>query len=615
MERLHLSHVVQTVGALEAVIVRSFGPNGGQVLFTRDTGQAMLSRSGTRILSALRLDHPLARMVIGCASAHSAQTGDGSKTFILLLASLVRMIHMTASKDPHVSQSYNSRDEAGSATARRLADELLSFALQELDHLICVRVVPYGRCLSWPDFTTTAQSPVLKVLSPLFHTRLGHSNCDFMSGLFFEMLTNWKSNDDMPISSLHFLNDMFPALYTPVVGFPVSYSRLIEGQVIHRDFASPVTQTAQDSVKAVVLTGSLQPELLNAGEVLQLRCDALGDKGNILHFSSFAESSLQCAIENLQSLGVSVLLSSVKQSAAVLSLTAQAQICMVECVSQEELSLFSHLSGATPVSVYWRIQPSHVVSLAFCRPILLGAHRYVHVGFLESDNVKPCSLVVCGSGEGQTEQYASALHDVVRTLLTTWEPIIAPTSGGSQNKSSKSLITRTPCGTTSAPTCQNSTQGCVLPAGGTFEFLLNHALLQQSFSVSHNTNAVVSRILASSLLCVPRQIYSHSSRHFVQTQSEVLKYIEEHSTGPIHCQCKSPLEGDGFKSQCYLKSDLLDTGLESVSCKHQLILAVLQCVSSLFRVDTVLHTHTRLKTQSFRQTNISWEDSEDEAEN
>lgn len=61
MEHLHLKHVLQTVCVLEAVVLRSFGPEGGQVLFTRDTGQAMLSRSGTRILTALQLEHPLAR--------------------------------------------------------------------------------------------------------------------------------------------------------------------------------------------------------------------------------------------------------------------------------------------------------------------------------------------------------------------------------------------------------------------------------------------------------------------------------------------------------------------------------------------------------------------------
>lgn len=61
VEHLHLEHVLQAVSVLESVVLRSFGPEGGQVLFTRDTGQAMLSRSGTCILSALQLEHPVAK--------------------------------------------------------------------------------------------------------------------------------------------------------------------------------------------------------------------------------------------------------------------------------------------------------------------------------------------------------------------------------------------------------------------------------------------------------------------------------------------------------------------------------------------------------------------------
>lgn len=69
----------------------------------------------------------------------------------------------------------------------------------------------------------------------------------------------------------------------------------------------------------------------------------------------------------------------------------------------------------------------------------------------------------------------------------------------------------------------------------------------------------------------------------------------------MHCCREADKSSKGF---------MLDLGLESVSCKWQLLLAVLQCVSSLLHVDTVLHIHT----QSRRQANISSEGTEDEAE-
>ncbi|GLD58660.1 Bardet-Biedl syndrome 10 protein isoform X1 [Lates japonicus] len=438
VEHLHLKHVLQTVCVLEAVVLRSFGPEGGQVLFTRDTGQAMLSRSGTRILTALRLEHPLARMVVECVRKHSTVTGDGSKTFILLLASLLRMIHTMACKEPNVYHTYNSRAAAEAATARRLADELLAFALEELDDLIAVRVVPYGLCVSWKDITAKSQSPAYtnchyaqKLLASFFHTRLGHTHCDFISNLTCELLRHWKFKNDLPSSTLQFVNDNFPALHTPVLGFPISCSRLIEGQVIHRDFATPCPQTDCQPVKAVVFTGYLQQKLLSAGNVLkvgrggqEMEANSKKEK-SIVEFSAWSERSLECVIANLQRLGVSVLLSAVKQTAAVLSLAAQAEMCVVECISKDELSLFAHLSGTTPVSDCWMIEPVNVATLTFCRPILLGVHRYVHVAFHDlEERVKPCSLVICGPGEGQTDQHACAFQDAIRMLLTTCRPMV-----------------------------------------------------------------------------------------------------------------------------------------------------------------------------------------------
>lgn len=328
------------------------------------------------------------RMVVQCVLKHSTVTGDGSKTFILLLASLLRTIHTIACKEPNVSHTYHSREAAEAATARHLADELLAFALEELENLIAVGVVPYGCCLSWEDFTAKPQLPahtnnhcVQKLLASFFHSRLSRTHCDFISDLTCDLLTRWKFKNGQPSLSLQFVNDNFPALHTPVSGFPISCSRLVEGQVIHRDFATPCPHTDNQPVKAVVFTGYLQPKLLSSGEVLELGCGQQGKGRSIVQFKAWAERSLDYVIANLQRLGVSVLLSAVKQSAAVLSLTEQANMCIVESVSEDELSLFAQLSGTRPVSDCWMIEPDHVATLTFCRPIQLGAHRYNNKSF------------------------------------------------------------------------------------------------------------------------------------------------------------------------------------------------------------------------------------------
>ncbi|KAM4618878.1 BBSome complex assembly protein BBS10 [Polymixia lowei] len=666
VEHLHLKHVLQTVSVLEAVVLRSFGPDGGQVLFARDTGQVMLSRHGTSILTALHLEHPLARMVVECVWKHSAVTGDGSKTFILLLASLLRGIQTAACKEPHASRTYTSRAAREAASARQLAEELLAFGLEELDDVIKVGVVPYGGSLSWeygPSDTGVAAHAdtdtftVRGLLAAFHYTRLGRAHSDFISRLTCELLSRWRCRDDPPSASLRFIDDNFSALHTPVSGFPTSCSRLIEGQVIHRDFSTPHPQTDCQPIKAAAVSGYLQPSVLTGGAVLELgggepRTEGKrgGKERNILNYSAWTERSLECVVATLQSLGVSLLLSAVKQSEAVLALARRAGVCVVECVSEDELSLFTQLSGAKLVSDCRLIGEENVAMLTFCRPILLGAHRYVHVDFYEPEKrfkVKPHSLVVCGPGEGQTEQCARAIRDALRMLLTTWK-----LSRGEEREEKTSPSRK--CRSSRAGKCADDTEskfadeaptsrrcglepGCVVRAGGTFEFLLHRALLQHGYTqsvsglctLSHAETGILAlcRLLADGVLSVPRQIYSHSSQRFLQTQTQVLSYMRNHSLpgghnrSPVqgHGQSNVPVEAGELSDDCHGMADfgsgvsMLDSSLESISCKYQLILAVLQCVSSLLRVGAVLHTHTLLRTQTCRHAdNTSPEDTEEE---
>lgn len=323
------------------------------------------------------------RMVVECVLKHSTVTGDGSKTFILLLASLLRTIHTMVCKENNVCRTNNSRAAAEAVAARRMADKMLAFALEELADVIAVGVVPYGCCLSWQSFTAKTQIPahtnnhcVKKLLASFFQSRLSHTHSDFISSLACDLLTRWKCKNCQPFLPLQFVNDNFPALHTLVSGFPMSCSRLVEGQVIHRDFATPCPPTDSQPVKAVVFTGCLQPKLLSSGEVLELGSGLREKETSIVQFQAWAERSLDCVVANLQRFGVSVLLSAVRQPAAVLTLAEQAGMCIVESVSEDELSLFAQLTGTKPVSDCRMIEPDHIATLAFCVPIQLGAHRY-----------------------------------------------------------------------------------------------------------------------------------------------------------------------------------------------------------------------------------------------
>jgi len=336
------------------------------------------------------------RMVVECVWKHSEVTGDGSKTFILLLAALLRGIQAAAGRGSIASH-------AAMTQARHAAHELLAFGLEELGEVIRAGVDPHAVVLSWegggrrcdeedpPHSDTDTETDVQRLLSAFFYTRLGRTHARPMSRLTRDLISPWRRGADPPSLALRFLEKNFAALHTLVSGLPAGSSRLLEGQVIHRDFATepppPQQEQQQPPIKAVALFGcSLQPSVRSEGVVLKVGggpgpVGVSGMEGHtdggILKYSAWAERSLEGAIGTLRGLGVTLLLCAGKQSEAALARARCGGICVVECVDKEELSLFAELSGARPAADCRWIGRENVARLAFCKPIVLGAHRLV----------------------------------------------------------------------------------------------------------------------------------------------------------------------------------------------------------------------------------------------
>ena len=71
--------------ALRDSIASSFGPLPREKLLLTATRKAVLTCSGTAILSSFVSSHPVQRLVLDAASAQQQNAGDGQKAFVLML--------------------------------------------------------------------------------------------------------------------------------------------------------------------------------------------------------------------------------------------------------------------------------------------------------------------------------------------------------------------------------------------------------------------------------------------------------------------------------------------------------------------------------------------------
>ncbi|XP_012878552.1 PREDICTED: Bardet-Biedl syndrome 10 protein [Dipodomys ordii] len=402
---------------LESIVSRCLGPDGRQVLCTKPTGEVLLSRDGGRLLAALRLEHPIARMIVACVSSHLKQTGDGAKTFIIFLCHLLRGLHAITGKEKDSlsigTMQTLERHWKDSCQWKFISQALLTFQTQILDYTM-------DHCLSkhfLSIFSPSAKDKTLcggsleLLLGAYFCGRVGRNNHKFISQLmcdyFFKCMT-YESGVEL----FELVDDCFVELNVGVTGLPVSDSRIVDGLVLHRDFS--VYCPAEGDIRMVIVKEIIQPLFSTSRSEFMLNSEAQFQTSQF-----WIIEKTKAIMTQLHSQNVKLLLSSVKQPDLVIYYARLSGISVVECLSSEEISLIWRIIGLTPCELPQtssQCEISNTALVKFCKPLILRSKRYVHLGLISTCTFIPHSIVLCGPVLGLVEQHESALHGALKML-------------------------------------------------------------------------------------------------------------------------------------------------------------------------------------------------------
>ncbi|KAB5575235.1 hypothetical protein PHYPO_G00218490 [Pangasianodon hypophthalmus] len=177
---------LSVVGALECVVRRCVGPSGGTVIFTKDTGETLITKHGHRVLTALHLEHPVARTVLECLRAHDRVTADGSKSFVLLLAALLRGIRDSVHDSAHTRRRHASW---------KLANQLHAFCWDGLDDVIAHGVVPYASSLFGPGGCEPEGGVLAALVGGYVGGRVSPGQAEVLTPLLCELYTRVAHGD------------------------------------------------------------------------------------------------------------------------------------------------------------------------------------------------------------------------------------------------------------------------------------------------------------------------------------------------------------------------------------------------------------------------------------
>ncbi|XP_067830210.1 Bardet-Biedl syndrome 10 protein [Heptranchias perlo] len=597
-----LVHIAET---LENIVARCFGPDAGQVLFVRACGEILITRDGSWILQSLLLEHPAARLMVQCVLAHCSSTGDGAKSFILLLAALLRGVQaQTGGEGP--AGVGGSRGQRARAQQARLALGLARLEVEVLDRVMGRQLAPH--CSSALSFSRgRSQLPrgqAARVLGPYFSGKAGSAHGPVLTRVTLELLGCLAPPEGGVETALGLADECFSGLHCTVTGLPVGRTRVLEGLALGRGLA--VLCQAEGEMRVLVVTCSLLPPLSQAGCTLRLeRAQDLAEA------RAWARSRAEEAVAGLRGLGVRLLLSGPQQPGCVLELAQQHGVSVVQGLSGEELGLVRRLTGAAPLSRARGAQLSHTVLATFCRPGPLGQ---VLVGFQARDGFRPHCLVLCAPVQGQAAQHRDAVHGAFKLLRL----LLPPESGargkdsglgkgserrgagelgraedetegqaGANSKRIQDTESETPA--EGVDRCRSADPaasaregdpsdgavpaGSVLPPGGAFEFLMHHYLRRDAESRQRPDTRAACTVVADALLNIPRHVHSQAGRgrDFLRLHADFTAGLGAGGGPPVN-------EGP----------------LEVVASKRHLLISALQCLRSLLTVDRAIAVRGKL---------------------
>ena len=530
--------------SLEDILKNTFGPSGLDVMLTSSSGNILITNSGAVILKSLSVSHPVGRMIVDKIVSHCGLVGDGSSSFVLILAETLRTTVRSCDGRP-VGRASTDPDPAQRRFFITMSRKFtwLEASLGEILDPILARLAV--------KIDTRDEGMQRRLLSLVRTTLCGNfpsGKVTLFTNLLAELLfSTWSPKRSEPLrDTVQIAIENFPNIFTEFPGVPVTSSKVLPGIVIPREFATD-QRSLDASFKFVVLDCPLDSIKLQTGATLELK-SAISLDGAL----TWKRTQAMRVLNNLKKHGVQLILSSESVADFILHFCRQLNICVVQMIPPECTELICTSAQIMPLGEFvWQgdsIAERSLGSGAFCRRIVLGQQRCVQLGVqADTYGTSVHSVLVCGPAQGICQQYSIALLGALKCIRAALD--------GDEIK--------------------------LVPGAGATEVALSHELEAHAKTLTDPYEALACRLLSKGLLAVPKQL--HRNSHSVSGEKKLLSTLSsieaawvsgmllgiDARTGDVLNPSKKEIF-EPFSSKCLLNSH------------------VLQCVAQLLRTDELV---------------------------
>ncbi|XP_078688411.1 BBSome complex assembly protein BBS10-like isoform X2 [Branchiostoma floridae x Branchiostoma belcheri] len=547
-----------------SILQGSFGPNALHNMISTATGQVLISSDGSTILKSLHLSHPVGNLIMDAVQSHHAITGDGTKTFLLILREGLQTMCKTCGIETAHS---HVRSQVQKGQMQQLCIEMSQAFSHLLNHTLPEVLLPtilkhavVTDFDNLPELREYCLNIVRTFLSGKFTPRVVEILTEIVCGVIFKT----AGDGNLSTAVLQLIDD-YELVWLEVPGKPVSSSHVVDGVILQRDFAvkAESLDALKDSITFAVLENSLEPSKTETPSTLYVRKEEELSRAHL-----WKQQAVQTVVKELESKGVNVLLTSEHASDMVLYLCKAANISVVHHIPKEELQRLCRLSTLQPLVVSSSVANSINVGKAkFCKQISCGQNRYVHIGLHEQSGMKAAQGIVCGPNAGLCKLFTNAMHNALK-VVRMWLDVTNSTDDSSLKGSGYNRYDWT----------SHNVKPSLLLGGGTFEILVHKYLHEHADNTRDSKLSVTCKVMSEAVLSVPRTLHVNSQ-------------IQKCSINSFpRLLAKATMKGcsgiDGYTGQ------LMDSNTvkvyEPVRAKYFLLCHVVQVLQQILRIDSLV---------------------------
>ena len=568
--------------SFDILLQRTLGPNGKSSLLSTPTGQVLISNVGCSVLRCINVGHPLGTMIIDSIAAHHCYTGDGSKTFVLYLASILGSIANSAEDS---LSTHNSEERIS-----------LLYAVHYIRSHVLNNVL-------WPVVSRNCQVTgvcenrnVMTVMHNLVKSHLCGKYTEairsHLSRLLVDFLCAGLTDFRSLSAEINTCIDNFSLLCIDVDCMTPLSSYIYEGIVIQRDFLNSCHSPADSCCTRFILLHSSFTK--DGGRSAISPVFKAKDIASIEGAFLWKHQCSTALVDWMQVNDVNLILSTGCIDDTLHTLCSNAGILMVQFVDKEDferLEMLFHIAAIQFISDLSEVKSDVFIGCSeVCEAKIFGQKRYVCLKLCDQNQKytnmqKSCSetscddqtarkchrgclkrqLIVCGMSAGACQQIRMDLLYALKTLRL-WLDSKWPDDEASQ--------------------CT----AVHIAAGGSFELTCYNALrdfMKQNQMQLGVHKTVCCEALCAALLSVPLRLLHNS----FQPKLATVLYVEERikslqASGATIC---------GFDGRSGRQLEVDTTTVEPLMSKVLLLDHVLQLTMQLLRITSLLHVKKPLQ--------------------